>query len=184
MVRISRKKTMVLKTFVRSLTSNLLHTSTILFLCLADHTLQDPISNFGEDLETTSCYLLLCLDYLHESKTHLNTVIYIISSIFYFNNDQLTQILLYGKEDLDNNTSILDATINYLIETKIFNAELFFILSGCHSFKIDVAFKIQIFVLFFLFLFSLFLSFYYFSVVFFKYFICIFFVPRYITIDR
>ena len=116
---------MVLKTFVRSLTSNLLHTSTILFLCLADHTLQDPRSNFGEDLETTSCYLLLCLDYLHERKTHLNTVIYIISNIFYFNNDQLTQILLYGKEDLDNNTSILDATINYLIETKIFNAELF-----------------------------------------------------------
>ena len=104
---------MVLKTFVRSLTSNLLHTSTILFLCLADHTLQDPISNFGEDLETTSCYLLLCLDYLHERKTHLNTVIYIISNIFYFNNDQLTQILLYGKEDLDNNTSILDATMYF-----------------------------------------------------------------------
>ena len=34
---------------------------------------------------------------------------------------------MYGKEDLDNtnNTSILDATINYLIETERFNAELF-----------------------------------------------------------
>ena len=118
---------MVLKTFVRSLTSNLLHTSTILFLCLADHTLQDPISNFGEDLETTSCYLLLCVDYLHERKTLLNTVIYIISNIFDFNNDQPTEILLYDKEDLDNinNTSILDANINYFIETKMFNAELF-----------------------------------------------------------
>ena len=113
--------------FVRSLTSNLLHTSTILFLCLADHTLEDPISNFCEDLETTSRYLLLCVDYLHERKTLLNTVIYIISNIFDFNNDQLTEILLYDKEDLDNinNTSILDANINYLIETKMFNAELF-----------------------------------------------------------
>ena len=118
---------MVLKTFVRSLTSNLLHTSTILFLCLADHTLEDPISNFCEDLETTSRYLLLCVDYLHERKTLLSTVIYIISNIFDFNNDQLTEILLYDKEDLDNinNTSILDANINYLIETKMFNAELF-----------------------------------------------------------
>ena len=43
----------------------------------------------------------------------------------YFNNDQLTEILLYDKEDLDNinNTSILDATINYFTER--FDAELF-----------------------------------------------------------
>ena len=47
--------------------------------------------------------------------TLLNTVRCIIPNIFYFNNDQLTEILLYGKEDLDyiNNTSILDTTINY-----------------------------------------------------------------------
>ena len=56
------------------------------------------------------------------------TISCIVPNIFDFNNDQLTEILfLYGKGDLDNinNTSILDATINYLIETKRFNAQLF-----------------------------------------------------------
>ena len=49
------------------------------------------------------------------------------SQYFDFNNDQLTEILLYRKEDLDNinKTTILDATHNCLIETKRFNAELF-----------------------------------------------------------
>ena len=94
------------------------------------HSFQDtlnPICNCGEDIETTSHYLLHCPDYLHERKTLLNTVSCIVPNIFDFNNDQLTEIRLYGKEDLDsiNNTSILDATINYLIETKRFNSELF-----------------------------------------------------------
>ena len=57
----------------------------------------------------------------------MNTVSCIVPNIFDFNNDELTEIILYGKEDLVNidNTSIMDATINYLIETKRFNAELF-----------------------------------------------------------
>ena len=85
------------------------------------------ICSCGEDIETTSYYPLHCPDYLHERKTPFNTVNCIVPNIFDFNNDQLTESLLYGKEDLDNinNTSILDATINYLIETKRFNAELF-----------------------------------------------------------
>ena len=39
----------------------------------------------------------------------------------------LTEVFLYSKEDLGNinNTSILGAIIQYLIETKIFNAQLF-----------------------------------------------------------
>ena len=51
----------------------------------------------------------------------------IVPNIFDFDNDQLTEIVLYGNEDLDNinNTSILDATINYLIEIKRFNVKLF-----------------------------------------------------------
>ena len=79
------------------------------------------------NIETKSHYLLHFPDYLHERKTLLSTVSCIVPNIFDFNNDQLTEIFLYGKEDLDhiNNTSILDATINYLIETKSVNAELF-----------------------------------------------------------
>ena len=89
------------------------------------HSFQDPLNpicNCGEDIETTSHYFLHCPDYLHEKKTLLNTVSCIVRNIF--NNDQPTEILLYGKEDLDNvtNRSIWDATINYLIEIKRFNA--------------------------------------------------------------
>ena len=85
----------------------------------------NPMCNYGEDIETTFHYLLLCPDHLHEMKTLLNTVSCIVPNIFDWNNDQLTEILLYGKEDNINNTRILDATINYLIKTKRFNAELF-----------------------------------------------------------
>ena len=37
-----------------------------------------------------------------------NTVSYVVPNVFNFDNDQLTEILLYDKEDLDNinNTSI------------------------------------------------------------------------------
>ena len=94
------------------------------------HSFQDilnPICTCGKDIETTSHYLLHCPDYLEERKTLLNTISCSVPNIFDFNNDQLTEILLYGKDDLDNinNTSILDATINYLLETKRFNAQLF-----------------------------------------------------------
>ena len=92
------------------------------------HNFQDtlnPICNCGKDIETTS--LLHCPNYLHERKTLLKTLSCIVPNIFHFNKDQLTEILLYGKEDLENinNTSILDATMNYLTETKRFNEELF-----------------------------------------------------------
>ena len=62
------------------------------------------------------------------SNDLLNTVSCIVPNTFDFNNDQPTDFLLYGKEDLDkiNNTSIVDAIINYLIETKRLNAQLFF----------------------------------------------------------
>ena len=70
-------------------------------------------------------YLLHCTDYLLERMTRLNTVSCIVPNNF--NSDQLPEILLYSKDDLDNinNTTILDDTINYLTETKRFNAQLF-----------------------------------------------------------
>ena len=61
------------------------------------------------------------------NKTLLNIVSCIVPNIFYFNNDQLTEILFHGKENLDNinNRSILDAIMNYLNETKRSDAQLF-----------------------------------------------------------
>ena len=48
--------------------------------------------------------------------TLLNTVRCFVSNISDLNNVQETEILLYGKENLDdiNNTSILNATINLI----------------------------------------------------------------------
>ena len=94
------------------------------------HSFQDTLNlicNCSEDIETTPHYLLHCSDYLHEKKTFLNTVSCIVPNNFDFNNDQLIEILLYGKEDLYNinGTSIWDKIMNYLTETKRFNAELF-----------------------------------------------------------
>ena len=131
------------------------------------HSFQDtlnPICNCGEDIETTSHYLLHCPDYLHERKTLLSTVICIVPNIFDFNNDQLTEILLYGKEDLDNinNTSILDATINYLIETKRFNAELFWWTPDVMALTLMLHLKFKFLFIFFFDLLLVFLSFYYF----------------------
>ena len=66
-------------------------------------------------METTSHYFLHSPDYLEERVTLLNSISCIVSNISDFNNDQLSEILLHGKEDVDsiNNTSIFDVTINY-----------------------------------------------------------------------
>ena len=110
----------------------------------------------------------------------MNTVSCNAPNIFYFNNDSLTEILLYGKEDLDNinNTSILDATSNYLVETKRSDA-IFFMLSVCNGFNIDIAFKIHIFFLFLFcfYCFYLFITFRLFFYILYVYF----FDSRYIT---
>ena len=85
------------------------------------------ICNCGKDIETSSHYPLHCADYLQERISLLNTVSCIVPNSFYFNNDQPIETLLYGKDDLDdiNNISILDVAINYLIDTKRFDGQLF-----------------------------------------------------------
>ena len=57
--------------------------------------------------------------------TLLNTVWCIVPNIL-DSNAQLTEILLYNKENFDtmNNATILDVTIKYLLETKRFDAQL------------------------------------------------------------
>ena len=52
---------------------------------------------------------------------------FVIHNIPDWNNVQLTEILLYGQKILDyiNDTNILDVILNYLIETKRFDGQLF-----------------------------------------------------------
>ena len=92
------------------------------------HSFQDSLNlicNCGKDIETSSHYLLHSSDSLPERMTLLNTISCFVPNISDLNNAKLTEILLCGKEDYDNfnNASILDATINCLIETKKFNAQ-------------------------------------------------------------
>ena len=131
------------------------------------HSFQDTLNaicNCSQDIEPISYYLLHCTDYLHERKTLLNTASCIVPNILNFNNDQLTEILLYGKEDLDNinNTRILDATIKYLIQTKRFNAELFWWTLDAIALTLMLHLRFKFLFIFFFVLFLLFLSFYYF----------------------
>ena len=125
----------------------------------------NPIYNCGEGIETTSHYLLHCPDYLQERVTLLNTVSCIVPNILDFNNGQLTEILLYGREDPDhiNNTRILDATINYLIETKRFNGKLFWCSPDVMALTLILHLKFIFLFLFCSVLFLLFLYFYYFQ---------------------
>ena len=135
------------------------------------------ICNCGEDIETTFHCLLHCPDYLHERKTLLNKVSCIVLNIFDFNNDQVIEIILYGKEHLDvNDTSILDATIYYLIETKRFNVEIFWCSPDVMTLTLMLHLKFE-----FLLIFSLFCFYYfYLSIIFrlFLYFICISFCSQ------
>ena len=112
-----------------------------------------------------SHYLFHYPDYLQEGMTFLNADTCIVSNISDFNDDLLTEIFLYGKEDFKNvnDTSILDVTINYLIETKIFDAQLFWC---SHIFVLFFSF------VFITFVFSLFLGY------FVTFYIYIFLFPR------
>ena len=137
----------------------------------------NSIWNCGEDIETSSYYILQCQASLQESITLLNTASRIFPNIFDLNIAQLTEILLYGKENLDNinNASLLDATIKSLIETKRFDVQLFWFSTDAMA-LILILLWISIFSLFSCFVLFLLLSFYYFQI------IIVIFVPRFINI--
>ena len=93
------------------------------------HNFQDtlnPICSCGKDTETTYHFLLHCPNHLNERMIMLNTIKAVDSSILDLHEDQITEILLYGKNLLrkTSNTSILNATINFLICTKRFDESL------------------------------------------------------------
>ena len=130
-----------------------------------------PICSCGEDIENSSHYLRHCPNYSQERITYLNIVSCFVA--------QLSEILLYDKEDLDNiyDTSMLDATINYLIETKSVHAEHFLCSPDVMALTLILLLKFIC-----LFFFVCFFSFYYYYLLsflgYFLYFIYIFFCSR------
>ena len=96
-----------------------------------NHNFQDilnPICNCGEDVETSCHYLLHCSLYTNERLALLNDIQGVDNSILELGDSHFVEVLLYGRKFLDissNTTNILNATIDFLLETKRFDERLF-----------------------------------------------------------
>ena len=93
------------------------------------HNFQDilnPICNCGEDIETLCHYLLHCSLYTNERLALLSVIQGIDNSILELADSHIVEVLVYGREFLDfsRNTNILNATIDFLLETKRFGERI------------------------------------------------------------
>ena len=94
------------------------------------HSFQDTLNSFcscGLDVETNTHFFLYCPLFTNQRRTLLSTVNDIDSSLTNTNDSILTYILLFGKASLDTstNTLLLNATMNYIISTNIFEGSIF-----------------------------------------------------------
>ena len=92
------------------------------------HSFQDslnPICNCGNDIELSAHFLLHCPNFSNKRST-LNIIGSIDRNILTRSDFQVTETLLYGDSNSNNitNTLILNATIDFLIATKRFDASL------------------------------------------------------------
>ena len=99
------------------------------------HRFQDslnPICSFGNDIETSAHFLLHCPNFSNERSNFLNILGSIDRNILTRSNSQVTKTLLYGDSNSNNitNTLILNATTDFLIATKRFDAPLLYIEYG------------------------------------------------------
>ena len=87
----------------------------------------NPICNCGEDIETSCYYLLHCSLYTNERLAFLNVIKGIDNSILELNDSHIVEVLLYGIKflDISSNTTLLNATIDFLLKTKKFDERLF-----------------------------------------------------------
>ena len=93
------------------------------------HNFQDtlnPICSCGENIETTTHYLLHCSNYLNERMTLLTNLQNVEENILDRNYSRLSEILLFGDSSFNDakNTSILNSTIQYIFDTKRFDVPL------------------------------------------------------------
>ena len=93
------------------------------------HSFQDtlnPIRNCGT-VEINVHYLLHCLNFLNERLTFFNKLQSIDENILSKDNFNISEVLLYDHHSFNDvkNTSILTASIEYIISTKRFNAPFY-----------------------------------------------------------
>ena len=87
----------------------------------------DPICLCGQDIETTIHFLLNCPQYLTNRITFLDKIRMISSDLIEKSDNVLSKILLFGDTSLsiENNTLILNSTIEFLVESRRFEGPLF-----------------------------------------------------------
>ena len=89
------------------------------------HSFQDtlnPICLCGDDVESTSHFLLYCPSFNNERCILLNTLNQIDSNLLNKTDTLLVESLLYGNKSMNrsNNTRILNATITFILSTNRF----------------------------------------------------------------
>ena len=80
----------------------------------------NPICSCGQNIETSTHFLLHCSNYSNERLTFLNIIRNNDRKILDKNDLKVTETLLYGDSSSDdtNNTLIMNATIEFLIASK------------------------------------------------------------------
>ena len=86
-----------------------------------------PICNCGNDVETTTHYLLHSPLFSDERLILINNIRDIDNNILNLNNSRFSEVLLFGNSSFNNtkNTSILNTTIEYIASSKRFELPLF-----------------------------------------------------------
>ena len=93
------------------------------------HSFQDclnPLCNCGNEMETSTHYLLHFATYTNERLTLLNKIKSVNCSILESSDAAVRQILLFDDNTLSNssNTLILNSTIEYIISTQRFEGSI------------------------------------------------------------
>ena len=85
------------------------------------------LCNCGYEVEFTVYFFLHCPLFPDERITFFNTLSNLDCKLFNNTNSLLTYILLFGKESLNTNQNmtILNLTIEFILSTKIFSESLF-----------------------------------------------------------
>ena len=93
------------------------------------HSFQDcvnPLCLYGNEIENSTHYLLLCLTYTNERLTLLNKIKSINCSILESSDAAVTKIILFGDSTLSSssNTFILNSAVEYIISTQRFESSI------------------------------------------------------------
>ena len=87
----------------------------------------NPLCNCGEDVESTSHYLLRCLLYNSSRRVLYDNLKEILGQIPNLSDDKLVYLLLYGEDiySAEINASVLHCTIAFLKSSERFDIPLF-----------------------------------------------------------